>query len=446
MGRSGTASLPLHHGKVPAWLHTRMATLGRVIVEAIAIEYGRDEVLRRLAHPHWFQCFGAVMGMDWHSSGITTSVIGALKRGLAPIEGELGLFVCGGRGNESRKTPAELIAVGERTGLDGDDLARTSRLVAKIDSAAVQDGFDLYLHGFVVAADGKWTVVQQGMNGDRREARRYHWLSEGLEGLEGLEKFLDSPHTAIDGPTLPTPILNVADARAATSRQVQLDLVRKGPDFTLETLSKISGRERERSLALPHLHLPAHHDVRREDVSMKRLGGALLAASERGAIDYEELLLTPGVGARTVLSLALVADVVHGAPSRFADPARHSLAHGGKDGHPYPVPLDVYDRTIRVMRDAVDRAKLGNDEKLSALRRLDEQARRLERIVDDVDFEEMIVHEHRVSPSYGGMTVEGPATGVPFAQYERARREANARKQTKKREPPPKEQLRLFRK
>ncbi|HWG78428.1 MAG TPA: DUF763 domain-containing protein, partial [Stellaceae bacterium] len=191
--RAGSADLPLHGGRVPKWLGERMTRLGAVISQAIILEYGRDELLRRLAHPFWFQSFGAVMGMDWHSSGITTSVIGALKRGLAPLSGELGVHVCGGRGNHSRRTPGELMAIGDRVGIDGAALATASRLVAKVDSAAVQDGFDLYLHGFIVSDDGHWVVVQQGMNGERRQARRYHWLSEGLRS------FVEEPHAAIDG-------------------------------------------------------------------------------------------------------------------------------------------------------------------------------------------------------------------------------------------------------
>src|SRR5437763_13036074 len=211
-GRSGTADLPLHGGRVPAWLAARMARLGRVIVEAIAHEYGRTEVLRRLSNPFWFQSFGCVMGMDWHSSGITTSVIGALKRGLVPLQGELGIYVCGGRGAHSRKTPGELVAIGERVGFDGDALATASRLVAKVDSAAVQDGFDLYLHGFVVADDGHWVVVQQGMNGDAKQARRYHWLSEGLKS------FVEEPHAAIHSLSQGE-IINLTDRRAAASRR-----------------------------------------------------------------------------------------------------------------------------------------------------------------------------------------------------------------------------------
>jgi hypothetical protein len=371
MGRTGTAVLPLHYGNVPGWLATRMAALGRVITEAIVLHYGRDEYLRRLAHPHWFQSFGAVMGMDWHSSGITTSVLGALKRGLAPIQWELGLHVCGGRGNRSRQTPAELTAVSERVGLDAPTLTRTSRLVAKIDSTAIQDGYDIYLHGFIVADDGKWAIVQQGMNTSRREARRYHWLAEGLTS------FVDEPHAAIDGRPRTEAIVNLTDRRAAPARAAQLALVRAGPDPIIRELARHPTIARPRREAV--LELPFHHDVRPEDVVPGRLRSALVAAYERGPVDFTDLLLTPGVGPRTVFALSLVAEVVHGAPARFSDPARYSLAHGGKDGHPYPVPLPVYDETIRVMTDAVARAKLGHADKLAALRRLDAEARRIER-------------------------------------------------------------------
>ena len=233
--RAGSADLPLHGGRVPKWLGDRMTRLGAVITEAIVLEYGRDEMLRRLAHPFWFQSFGAVMGMDWHSSGITTSVIGALKRGLTPLSAELGIHVCGGRGNHSRQTPHELVAIGDRVGLDGAALAKASRLVAKVDSAAVQDGFDLYLHGFIVTDDGHWVVVQQGMNGDRRQARRYHWLSEGLQS------FVDEPHAAIDGVEQGV-IVNLTDRRAEASRQRQLDILGElGPDGIERQLARLAG-------------------------------------------------------------------------------------------------------------------------------------------------------------------------------------------------------------
>jgi hypothetical protein len=371
-----------------------MARLGRVISEAIVLEYGRDELLRRLAHPFWFQSFGAVIGMDWHSSGITTSVLGALKRGLEPVADELGLYVCGGRGRHSRRTPDELRAAGEKTGVDGERMARTSRLVAKVDSAAIQDGFALYLHGFILAADGRWTVVQQGMRPDQQIARRYHWLSEGLES------FVEEPHAAVDGRPLGS-ILNMTDRGAQASRAAQLELIAGGPDTLLTEIAKARGEAR----ATPQLAMPGHHAVAASDVSLRRLHGALAAAAEVGPARYEDLLLVPGVGARTVEALALVAEVVHGAPSRFRDPARFAYAHGGKDGTPFPVPLAVYDRTIAVMTDAVEKARLGNDDRMAALRELDRQARGLEGSGGGPPVEELFARERRRSRELGGRTV-----------------------------------------
>ncbi|HEV7718435.1 MAG TPA: DUF763 domain-containing protein [Arsenicitalea sp.] len=405
--RTGSADLPLHGGKVPRWLADRMTRLGAVMSEAIVHHYGRDELLRRLAHPFWFQSFGAVMGMDWHSSGITTSVLGALKRGLTPLSGELGIHVCGGRGKHSRLTPQELITIGERVGIDGAGLAATSRLVAKVDSAAVQDGFDLYLHGFIVTDDGRWVVVQQGMNGDSKQARRYHWLSEGLKS------FVDAPHAAIDGMQQGN-IINLTDRRAEASRRGQLDLLQSlGPDRIAKELGKLeaggakpAAKEPEQ-LMLPHLIMPAHHEVRASDVVTRRLHGNLAAAAERGPADFAELLAVPGVGARTVRALAMVAEVVHGAPYRFSDPARFSFAHGGKDRHPFPVPIKVYDETIGVLKSAVRKAKLGQSEELEALQRLDEQARRLERHATGPSVDELIAQEMRVSHDYGGRSVFG---------------------------------------
>ena len=399
--RAGSADLPLHGGRVPAWLGRRMARLGSVVAQAIVHHYGRDEFLRRLAHPFWFQSFGAVMGMDWHSSGITTSVLGALKRGLLPLAGELGLHVCGGRGAHSRRTPMELVGIGERVGFDGQALARASRLVAKVDSAAMQDGFQLYLHGFVVADDGQWVVVQQGMNDGARLARRYHWRSAGLRS------FVETPHAAIEGRSRGR-IVNLTDRRAAESRQGQLALLRDlGPDGVVGEVAALARAAPPAQALLPHLVMPAHHDVRPKDVLLRRLHGTLAAAAERGPADFAELLLVPGVGARTVRSLALVAEVVHGAPCRFADPARFSLAHGGKDRQPFPVPVAVYDRTIAVLKTAVDQARLGNEERLAALRRLDSEARRLERYATGPDLSGHVAEERRRSPGYGGRSVFG---------------------------------------
>ena len=419
--RSGSADLPLHGGRVPAWLGARMSRLGAVISQAIVHHYGRDELLRRLAHPFWFQAFGCVMGMDWHSSGITTSVIGALKRGLGPLERELGLHVCGGRGAHSRKTPQELTAIGERVGFDGGALATASRLIAKVDSAAVQDGFDLYLHGFIVADDGHWVVVQQGMNGDVRQARRYHWLSEGLAS------FVEAPHSAIEG-AQQGEIINLTDRRADASRRGQVDLLATlGPDRVAREFSALEARNDapaptapEAEPLLPHLVMPSHHDVRASDVRLPRLHASLAAAADRAPADFSELLLTPGVGQRTVRALALVAEVVHGAPCRFSDPARFSFAHGGKDRHPFPVPLTVYDRTIDVLKAAVRNAKLGRGEELSALARLDDQARLVERRASGPAVETIIADELEQSHSYGGRSVFG-WEAAPLSRQSRTR-------------------------
>lgn len=405
--RSGSADLPLHGGRVPKWLGERMTRLGAVVCEAVIQDYGRDELLRRLAHPFWFQSFGAVMGMDWHSSGITTSVIGALKRGLQPLSKEMGLHVCGGRGRHSRATPGELVAIGERVGFDGAALARASRLVAKVDSAAVQDGFQLYLHGFIVADDGKWVVIQQGMKDATGTARRYHWLSEGLGS------FVEAPHAAIDGAGQGR-IVNLTDRRAARSRQAQLELLATvGPDGIAREMAAIEPKREPPAPSdqplLPHLAMPRHHDVRAGDVVLRRLHGALAAAADRAPSDFADLLLVPGVGERTVKALAMVAEVVHGTPCRFTDPARFSFAHGGKDGHPFPVPTKVYDETIRVLKTAVAKAKLGNAEELAAIRRLDAEARRLERHVTGPSVPAFIADERAHAHAYGGRSVFGEA-------------------------------------
>ena len=427
--RAGSADLPLHHGRVPEWLAGRMARLGAIIAEAICQDYGRDDFLSRLANPFWFQSFGAVMGMDWHSSGITTSVIGALKRGLVPLEKELGLHICGGRGKHSRKTPAELVAIGQRVGFDGAALAQASRLVAKVDSAAVQDGFELYLHGFIVADDGKWVVVQQGMKDETGTARRYHWQSEGLRS------FVEAPHTAIEGQAEGT-IVNLTDVRAARARTVSVDLLgTMGPDGLVREVGRLEGRdaapEDEGEPLLPDLVMPAHHDIRPKDVILRRLHASLAAAADKGPTDFSELLLVPGVGARTVKSLAMVAEVIHGAPHRFAYPARYAMAHGGKDGEPFPVPLKVYDETIRVLKYAVVKGRLGASEEAAALRRLDAQARAVEGKVSGPSFYGFIADERRRSKEYGGRTVMDDVRekGLPLPEWAQAaeKRQAQVR-------------------
>jgi hypothetical protein len=398
--------MPLHGGRVPSWLSDRMTRLGAVMCEAIIYHYGRDELLRRLSHPFWFQAFGSVMGMDWHSSGITTSVLGALKRGLAPRAREFGLHVCGGRGKHSRKTPGELIALGDRLGFDGAGLASTSRLVAKVDSAAVQDGYNLYLHGFIVSDDGRWVVVQQGMKDEIGQARRYHWLSEGLTS------FVDAPHSGIEGETSGE-IVNLTDARADASRLAQIELLNTlGPEGIAREITALDRGRTEPTppsvqMTLPHLTMPDHHDVRASDVVLTRLRGNLAAAAERGPKDFTELLQVSGVGARTVRALALVAEVMHGAPCRFSDPARFAFAHGGKDRQPFPVPIHVYDHTISVLKTAVSHARLGQDDRLHALQRLDAESRRLEEFAAAAKFERVVAEDRARSASYGGRSIFG---------------------------------------
>jgi uncharacterized protein len=397
MKRSGVADLPLHGGRVPPWLAERMTRLGTAISESVLYHYGASELLSRLSDPFWFQALGCVMGMDWHSSGITTSVMGALKRGLNPRAHELGIYVCGGRGKHSRKTPDELRAVADRESLDGDELARTSRLTAKIDNNAIADGFQLYLHSFVVSKAGEWTVVQQGMNASTGQARRYHWRSATVRD------FTSDPHTAIVGESVaPDAIMNLVDHRAKPAQTALLEIARENPERTLRDV--------------PRLAMPAHHDVREKDVDLKRLGAVLAVAHDRQLRDFASLLLLENLGPRTLQSLALIAEVVHGTPTRFADPARFSFAHGGKDGHPFPVPLKTYDESLAVLRRALQQARVGHSEKLDGFGRLDRFTRMVEeQSRPNAQFAAALAHERAISPSLNGRTVfddrKPPKTG-----------------------------------
>ncbi len=385
MKRSGFADLPLHGGRVPPWLAERMTLLGAAVGESVIAHYGAAEFLSRLSDPFWFQALGCVLGMDWHSSGITTSVLGALKRGLNPKAHELGVYFCGGRGKQSRRTPAELLAIADSRGLNGTELVRTSRLTAKIDNNAIGDGFQIYLHGFVVTAAGDWAVIQQGLNQQNGLARRYHWHSASVRD------FVSEPHTAIVGANEGT-ILNLVDRRAGLAQEALLDISRACPEKTLETVRKLA--------------MPAHHEVRAEDIDPKRLGAVLAVSYERQLRDFASLLLTENLGPRTLQTLALIAEVVHGAPSRFSDPARFSFALGGKDGHPFPVPLKTYDESLGVLRRALNAAKLGHTEKVDGFRRLDKLVRRVEQQYQPAaEFNEVLEHERAISKSIGGRTV-----------------------------------------
>src|SRR5882724_5616268 len=368
MKRSGVADLPLHGGHVPHWLAERMTRLGTAITETIVHDYGASAFLSRLSDPFWFQALGSVMGMDWHSSGITTSVMGALKRGLASRADELGIYICGGRGRFSRNTPQELRMIAERRGFDGEGLVRTSRLTARIDNNAIADGFQIYLHSFVVTAGGEWAVVQQGLNDRSGMARRYHWHSASVRD------FVAEPHTGIVGENQGT-IMNLVDAHA---QPALLDIAHEKPETTL----------------------------RAENIDLKRLGAVLAVADERDLHQFAELLLLENLGPRTLQSLALIAEVVHGAPSHFSDPARFSFAHGSKDRHPFPIPLKTYDETLNCLRTSLDKAKLGDKDKLDGFRRLDRFVRAVEtQIKPEANFDAVIAHENAISRSLDGRSV-----------------------------------------
>lgn len=386
MKRSGHADLPLHHGKVPRWLSERMSRLGGAILEAIILEYGRKEVIRRISDPMWFQSLGCVLGMDWHSSGITTSVLGALKASVNPKSHELGIYFCGGRGKHSRKTPEELLIIADKTGLDGENLVRSSRLSAKVDNNTIQDGYQIYLHSFIVSKDGEWSVVQQGLNDQNGYARRYHWHSNDFNS------FVEEPHTAVCGENQGQ-ILNLTAESAQSTRDSIYSLTRDNSALILKEAQRI-------------LTLPSHHNVKNVNVNLKRLGGVLVAVEEAQPADFESLLLTKDLGPRTLRSLALVSEVIHGTPSRFEDPARFSFAHGGKDGHPHPVPLKVYDESIRILKTAVEKSKIGYTDKKKALHSLHKKSMEYEKSFEVTDgVEKIITHEWNNKSKYGGRTV-----------------------------------------
>lgn len=412
---TGHADLPLHGGTVPKWLADRMMQMGSLIIESIITNFGKKEVLIRLSDPLWFQSLGAVMGMDWHSSGITTSVMYALKRGINKRAKDFGLCVCGGRGKYSRRTPDELMFLANATGLDGTKLINSSKLVAKVDSTAVQDGFQLYMHNFVLSDEGDWTVIQQGMNIESKTARRYHWSSENLKS------FIEEPHTGITGENQGL-ILNLTAKDAKETRSHILDFSKENPDKMIkeiqnvfkheENINKINSIKNDniliaqnktiasetRSIVMPH-----HHEVRAKDVNLKRLGAVLATAYESQPQNFEGLLLTPGLGPRTIQSLTLVSEVIYGTPSRFTDPARFSFAHGGKDGHPFPVPLKIYDDSIRILHESIERSKLGYKDKSECIKRLHQTALHIEKYCNPMaDFDKAVEFDRQFSDMWEG--------------------------------------------
>lgn len=366
-----------------------MARLGEAVVEAVILEYGKDEVLRRLSDPFWFQSLGAVMGMDWHSSGITTSVMGALKKAINPRSKELGIYITGGKGKHSRNTPNELLRIGEQTGLNATELIRSSKLSAKVDNTAIQDGFQIYMHNFILTDTGNWTVVQQGMSDASGMARRYHWHSANLTS------FVEEPHTAIHGANQGL-IMNLTSKDASTTRGSLMEMSKENPDLMLKEIRK--------------LVMPNYHEVKAKDVDLKRLGAILWLSQEQQPKDFEELLLLQGLGPRTLQSLTLVSEVIYGTPSRFKDPARFAFAHGGKDGHPFPVPINTYDETLGVLKTAIDKAKIGNTDRQEAIASLSKIAKQAESsFIPNENFEQVIERERKDSWKHGGRTVFGPA-------------------------------------
>jgi uncharacterized protein len=351
-GRTGTANLPLHGGKAPAWLFSRMVSLSREITTHIVAEYGSEEMLRRLSDPFWFQAFGCVLGFDWHSSGVTTTVTGAVKEGLRGLEGELGFFAGGGKGAASRKTPSEIVNACDRLSIDAAPLVYASRMSAKVDSAAVQDGYQLYHHAFFFTPSGGWCVVQQGMNDDNGMARRYHWLAASVKS------YVNEPHAAICAEAQ-APTLNLVAAESEAVRSASAVLSREKPAVVLDALRQ-----------LPVLTMPRRHAVLVADVNTKYLEKILLKTYERAPENFETLLGMEGVGARTLRALALTSEVIYGTPASTRDPARFSFAHGGKDGFPYPVDRETYDKTVDVLRNAVTRSGIDRSERVAALKRL----------------------------------------------------------------------------
>jgi len=397
MQSSGSADLALMGGGIPPWLYQRMKQLSLAVVEAILSEYGHRAFLSRMSDPFWFQCFGAVIGMDWNSSGVTTAVMRALKDSLNPHANSLGLYVCGGKGKQSLQTPKELLRIGEATGLNGHDLARSSKLVAKVDNTAVQDGFQLYLHSFLISREGDWTVIQQGMDGANQRARRYHWHSQGLAS------FVEEPHAAIHGENQGE-ILNLTAKAADPNRQGILAIAHEQPDRMLKEVRKMV--------------LPPYCGVQAKDVDLKRLGSVLQVAQANPTETFADLLLLKGLGPRTLQSLTLVSEVIHGTPSRFSDPARFAFAHGSKGGRPFPVPTRVYDETIHTLRQAVDLAKMGQTDKQQAIQKLSKLAQQAEEgFVPEQSLPELIEQENRDSWQHGGRTAQGPVLPPKDGQY-----------------------------
>jgi len=352
MQKTGTATLPLHYGKAPRWLFSRMVALSREIMIALVTGFGTAEVLRRLSDPYWFQALGCVLGFDWHSSGLTTTVTGALKEGIKDIEGDLGIFVAGGKGKTARKTPEQVVNYADKHSFDPSPLIYASRMSARVDNTAVQDGYQLYHRVFISTFKGEWAVVQQGMNPDNKKARRYHWLGEAVKD------FVIDPHKAICSEKRHR-TLNMVALESEGARKISVALSKEVPEKIIKEAKTIS-----------HLSLPERHNVTIWDIDLKRLYKILAKTYERQPDNFESLLGIEGVGPKTIRALSLISELIYDRPPNYRDPARFSFAHGGKDGTPFPVDRKTYDKTIEIMKNAIQSAKIGNTEKIEAIKRL----------------------------------------------------------------------------
>lgn len=383
----GIASFGLDYGHCPPWLFDRMVKLGREMMHALVLEYGPDEFIKRIADPAWFQSLGTVLAFDWNASGLTTILTAALKEAIRGEEKDLGIFICGGKGKTSRKTPDEIRTWGDRLSLStpqAEKLVYNSKMSAKVDSALVQDGFQLYHHAFFFSRGGSWAVVQQGMNKEKRSARRYHWYSESINDL------VSEPHSGISSPVVMNSVLDLTARASGKTRELSTELVQAGyatlmKDITL--LRKYSSRlSQSAAIQMPHgeqltlLNLETrefrYHPVIHEDFSKsKYLEKVLAGVTAAKPANYESLVSLKGVGPKTVRALALVGEVIYGAKPSYEDPARYSFAHGGKDATPYPVDRRTYDQTIAILGSAISKTKLSALEKNRAMQRLFESRR-----------------------------------------------------------------------
>ena len=387
MINAGSMGLPLHFGKMPSWFTERMGLMGNAIVESVVDNYGKSEVLTRMSDPNWFQAFGAVMGMQWNSSGVTAAVLGSLKTQINPKANELGLYILGGKGKYGWSVPGQVRRISDKHNLNGDELAKSSQLTSRVDNNAVQDGYNLYQQYFIVTDEGEWTSITQGMNKNTRRARRYHWHSPTVKS------FVETPHTGIVGEK-GQPVLNLTDSKADMLRTNMVGLTKEKP-------SEVLGHYKD-------IVMPNRHDVREQDVNMTRLGSVLNMAYNSDIDNFEDLVMMKGVGPRTLKSLAMVSEVVHGGPSRFEDPARFSFAIGGKDGRPHPIDTKAMDETIDMLQTSVDKSKLGDKDKSRAIKRLHRACVENEKGASPISFlEDLIEYEWDHAEKTGGKTFMG---------------------------------------